>query len=168
MTTEQLKRWKDFALRMARIVYKNNRRPDCEWITEVVSDFFDGIDDGCIYEIIDWDSSPSYICDKVTCLLDGYCGNLWIYEDDDDKREARRERAFEQWDDQWGGPVRCCIRSGLDLASSPSAGVVGFNAGHIRKIYPEGVPNWIKAEWFDKDENKINFDEMKDETSLWL
>lgn len=49
----------------------------------------------------------------------------------------------EQWDQQWGGPVRCCIRAGLDCAAAPSAGVVGFSAGDVRRMYPEGVPDWV-------------------------
>ncbi len=54
-----------------------------------------------------------------------------------------RERFYEQWDEQWGGPVRCCVRAGLDCASAPSAGVVGFTAGDVRDMYPEGVPDWV-------------------------
>jgi hypothetical protein len=53
--------------------------------------------------------------------------------------------AFEQWEDQWGNPIRCCVRAGLDVASSPSAGVVGFSAGDVRTMYPEGVPSWVFA-----------------------
>lgn len=41
-------------------------------------------------------------------------------------------------------PVHCCVRAGLDIASSPSAGVAGFTAGDIRRMYPEGVPDWVK------------------------
>jgi len=50
---------------------------------------------------------------------------------------------YEQWSEQWGGPVRCCIRAGLDMASAPSAGVIGFTAGDVRRMYPEGVPDWV-------------------------
>ncbi len=50
---------------------------------------------------------------------------------------------YEQWDEQWGGPVHCCIRAGLDMASAPSAGVLGFTAGDVRRMYPEGVPAWV-------------------------
>lgn len=49
----------------------------------------------------------------------------------------------EAWLDQWFGPVSCCLRAGIDFASEPSAGVLGFTAGDIRRMYPEGVPDWV-------------------------
>jgi hypothetical protein len=52
-------------------------------------------------------------------------------------------RYYEQWDKQWGSPVCCCIRAGMDLASAPSAGVIGFTAGDVRAMFPEGVPDWV-------------------------
>lgn len=51
--------------------------------------------------------------------------------------------AHEQWQEQWAAPVQCCIRAGLDMASEPSMGVIGFTAGDLRRMYPEGVPAWI-------------------------
>lgn len=48
-----------------------------------------------------------------------------------------------QWDEQWGGPVHCCVRAGLDFAAAPSQGVIGFTAGDVRRMYPEGVPDWV-------------------------
>jgi hypothetical protein len=50
-----------------------------------------------------------------------------------------------RWEDHWSGPVRCCVRAGMDCASSPSAGVMGFTAGDIRRMYPEGVPDWVSG-----------------------
>lgn len=46
------------------------------------------------------------------------------------------------WSERYFGPVGCCIRAGLDMACEPSAGVIGFSAGDIRRMYPEGVPEW--------------------------
>lgn len=97
------------------------------------------------------------------------------------------DRFREQWSEQWGGPVRCCIRAGLDVASAPSAGVCGFSAGDIRKMYPEGVPDWVK-EFFQPGEtvamhptniagiyvpevtgfDSRSFDELLDRELVWL
>ena len=83
------------------------------------------------------------------------------------------ERYYEQWEDQWGSPVTCCIRAGLDMAGSPSGGVIGFTAGDVRAMYPEGVPEWL----FPKEERLVyamtdvengTFAELPDEAALWL
>jgi hypothetical protein len=49
----------------------------------------------------------------------------------------------EAWLEQWFGPVHCCVRAGIDFASEPSAGVVGFTAGDVRRMWPDGVPDWV-------------------------
>lgn len=81
--------------------------------------------------------------------------------------------ASEQWDQQWGGPVHCCIRAGLDCASAPSAGVLGFTAGDLRRMYPEGVPDWISQpgqNWFYWPSNEENgtFADMADSAAVVL
>ena len=79
----------------------------------------------------------------------------------------------DQWDEQWGGPVRCCIRAGLDCASAPSAGVVGFNAGDVRRMYPEGVPDWVfppdeRLKFWLSDELDGTFAELSDSAGVVL
>lgn len=59
------------------------------------------------------------------------------------------EEWLTQWCDQWADPVKACLRAGLDIASAPSAGVCGFTAGHIRRMYPEGVPEWVAVFFSD-------------------
>ncbi len=52
----------------------------------------------------------------------------------------------EQWEkrqEQFCNPVTCCLRAGLDMAVSSSGGVLGYTAGDLRKMYPEGVPDWV-------------------------
>ena len=80
---------------------------------------------------------------------------------------------WEQWDEQFGGPIRCCIRAGLDCASAPSAGVVGFNAGDIRAMYPEGVPEWLfppgeRLHYWLSDEMNGTFEELADTAGVVL
>ncbi len=45
-------------------------------------------------------------------------------------------------------PVACCIRAGFDYAVKPSMRVLDFTAGDLRRMYPEGVPHWVKnGDW---------------------
>lgn len=95
------------------------------------------------------------VCDSVTEFLDDYQGYPPPckfcapsgYTHNGGQSECRCDDVeylfTEQWDQQFGGPVRCCLRAGLDFACSPSAGVLGFTAGDIRRMYPEGVPDWV-------------------------
>ena len=62
-------------------------------------------------------------------------------------------KAYEQFSDQWLGPIRCCIRAGVDMACGGMIGVLGFTAGDLRKMFPEGVPDWV----FPPDECTVNF-----------
>jgi hypothetical protein len=158
MTPEQYKHWKDFAFRMARTCYATNRRPSRDWIVDVLDDFFYELDDAdYVGSIISWDDSDgtnTCVSDHVTLLLDEYedladyrcpsCrSHCYLRDADNCQCEEIRAAAYTQWDDQWGGPVHCCIRAGLDMASAPSAGVIGFTAGQVRRMYPEGVPDWV-------------------------
>lgn len=186
MTEQQLERWRDFALRMARTAYRNARRPDAKWIEDVVQDFFDRLHEMAIPCIVSWDDSTPYpvgnpchdrdtqlswcgcdgyraahdnhsnpeceecqgdglhralvspdcVGDMMTDFLDEYCPGSSDCSDTD-------VLLFEQWDEQWGGPVRCCIRAGLDCACASSGGVLGFTVGDVRRMYPGGVPAWV-------------------------
>ena len=86
---------------------------------------------------------PRFVCGKCRCEC------RWSDKDNCPKCSKEcccddtDQLGYYQWSDQWGGPVRCCVRAGLDMASSPSTGVVGFTAGDIRRMYPEGVPSWV-------------------------
>lgn len=234
MTPEQYDRWKDFALRMARICFKGRRRPDTKWIVEVVTDFFAGFDADDIPCIFDWDSSEPYaegsrlyrktyrcpcwncskrdakvpcpydceggkifdlahpygVGDMTTEFLDEYrvgaprcksCNHhctRWSnppcrFCDLECRCDEVEDHFYDQWDEQWGGPVRCCIRAGLDCASAPSGGVVGFTAGDIRAMYPDGVPAWVfppdeHLHYWLSDEVNGTFAELPDAAGVVL
>lgn len=178
MTKQEYERWKDFALRMARTCWHCGTRPSKKWVVEKIKDFFwrnfekyDGTpDESSIVPVIDWDSSEcedrpglNYpVCDLLSMWSDEF--NPWSSAEDG----TREEKAYYRFDEQWVDPVRCCVRAGLDLAAEPSGGVVGFTAGDIRKMYPEGVPEWIKEGWWGYDEEPVQWDDIPDEQSLWL
>ena len=120
------------------------------------------------------------VCDMVTEFLEnqmGYpprCRACDEYDDDAKCRCEEIELAYrEQWDDQWGGPVCCCIRAGLDFASAPSGGVTGFTAGDVRRMYPEGIPDWVfppneRLRYWMSDKINGTFIELPDEAQLVL
>jgi hypothetical protein len=110
------------------------RKPDCPYRCE----------DAAIFDY----AHAAYMCDWMTEWED------FIYDDWQryaTVKEARRIEAAREPDyehlraliDKWANPVGSCIRAGLDCASAPSAGVLGFTAGDIRRMYPEGVPEWV-------------------------
>ncbi len=104
-----------------------------------------------------------YICDIVSTLEVDHWNphaSSWSIEEldeledsgfdlDEQKRIKSRCLADHHWTETVGADIRCCLRAGLDCACEPSMGVMGFTAGDIRRMYPEGVPEWV----FPKDEN---------------
>ena len=163
LTATQYRRWKDFALRMAQVVCPKSKRPSADWVRDHVADFFGRMLEDSKDEpsrearmVCDWDSSDAYeepaflgctsyaplVCDLISEWSADI--NPFYYEADDS------DEAYEQYEEQWIGPIRCCVRAGLDIAASPSAGVVGFTAGDVRTMYPEGVPDWVQnGLWYE-------------------
>ncbi|MCL6653527.1 hypothetical protein A6R70_14640 [Agrobacterium rubi] len=135
MSPEQYERWKDFSTRMARCAFPNAtpaRRTKIE--DEVAHFFYVKFDDDpqSIEEVTDWDGSPSYVGDQVSSFLNPH----YHEKEFANGRVEPRGNKFEN-------QVSCCIRAGLDLASSPSGGVLGFTVGDLRAMYPEGLPDWV-------------------------
>jgi len=126
--------------------------PDC--VTEMVSHFLD-----------EW-RGDAPCCD--VCARDTY-----TYEDAECRCEEVEHHYYHQWNDQWGGPICCCVRAGLDMACSPSAGVIGFTAGDVRRMYPEGVPEWVfppdeRLMYWPSGEPDGLFVDLPDEAALCL
>lgn len=173
-------RWKDFAIRMARTCYAKRQNPSLEEIESDIESFFDHYASEEWADLyVDWDHSknfpgrsngPGYVCDMVSALVDSVWSHpfdhatkrqqrlLDYYWDRDmiDEYDEIREAIVERWE----SPISCCIRAGIDFAYSQSAGVLGFTAGDLRKMYPEGVPDWIK------DEYEVDFDEIPSDAAL--
>lgn len=87
-------------------------------------------EDGQIYDY----PKATYPCDD--CSEKAQQWNPYYWHD-------LSEREYERRDEQFVSPITCCIRAGLDMAVSPSMGVLGFTAGDIRRMYHEGVPDWV-------------------------
>ena len=181
MNRVQYRRWKDFATRMAERGWQAREAMKKEHqgsVIPIVADFFDRMEryfSGDIIRIETWDETRDdwtnkdqygrarmgvFVCDIVNEITDNY--NPFYYD-------GEEEKAYEHWDEFWGGRVRCCIRAGLDLASEPSMGVVGFRKEDIERMYPDGVPNWVSGDWKKKNAvwHPINWEDIPDDGSLW-
>jgi hypothetical protein len=166
MTPEQYERWKDFALRMARHAFPDATPARRAKIEEEINQFFwSSYDDEPkrIAEIIDWDNCPPYEWHGRTyynpCVGDEVSSFL---SDHYHERLGRRGR-YEPRGNKFESQVSCCIRAGLDCASSPSAGVLGFTVGDLRRMYPEKIPDWVV-----KDFQPPITPEVPDNAGVWL
>ena len=132
MTPEQYERWKDFALRMAGNAFPTATEARRRKIAESVEGFFWSYDGTDVSSLVDWDSSPAYIGDEVSRYLNNH------YHE-----REQRNGMIEPRGNRFESQVSCCIRAGLDMASAPSAGVLGFHVDDLRRMYPQGIPAWV-------------------------
>lgn len=151
MTPEQYERWRDFSLRMARNAFPEATEGRRRKIAESIEGFFSWYDGQDVSDICDWDSGPSYIGDAVNSHLDRHYHERWTK----DGLEPRRNKFENQ--------VSCCIRAGIDCASAPSGGVIGFTVGDLRRMYPEGLPDWV-IEGYDPPITALT----PDNAGVWL
>ena len=88
-------------------------------IQECVQDFLN-IAGEYAHEIDSWDGELGKFCvnDEMMDFLDS-AGLL--------PRDIGRTNRFAT-------QIQCCIRAGLDVAANPSAGVMGFNVGTLRRM----------------------------------
>ena len=134
MSPLQYRRWYDFARRMALKAYPNATPARRAKIAKEVR-YVIWCMEADAPEITDWDSAPAYPCDRVSELLDAKHYN----------ERVRANGICEPFGNRFLDQVPCCIRAGLDIASAPSAGVLGFTVGDLRRMYPFGIPGWITA-----------------------
>ena len=148
MTPEQFIRWKSFATRMAKHGWPDATEARKVQIAMAVKDFIDryrtdfgGIDN--------WDGGGPgsiYLCDDLSS---------WLW-DHYHSREDGEQTRFEM-------QVSCCVRAGFDQAVYPSAGVVGFTVGTLRRMYDGEIPEWVT----DGFEPPITKD-TPDDAGVWL
>ena len=175
--------WLDFALRMVDVHHELNEDERAELRFAV-----DGFICGIISDYVNprqWDASMVYRgavdergYDCIGDLIRTFASELWhdpydVHPDEmpdteltyytfDELRTLREEHAAF---DRLADPFRACVRAGLDMACEPSGGVVGYTVGHLRSMYPEGVPSWL-LDAFEVD--RAAFDGAKSEQGVWL
>lgn len=173
MTLKEFRRMKIFALRMTRIAIGGGRWQKV--VREHVSEILYRMDSesfSCHWShTVDWDNKTRLPDDDGTCgfawndgrslLCDFMSNYCWDNELEIEKEDRRGN--FRQIDTKVGIALRCCIRAAVDTASKPSAGVVGFTIGDLKKMWaPKRIPKWV-CEAYGKDLNRV-----KSEKGIWL
>lgn len=90
---------------------------------------------------------------------EGCCVRDQVYDFFDEYLEWNKKE--QEYGGKFFNQITCCLRAGFDLAVSPSAGVIGFTAGDLRRMWKGKVPGWVKKEF-------ENFDGLPDEELLLL
>ena len=180
---------------------RSKYQPSSAWIEAAVAEFIGEIDKDDICTIRSWDDSDPYPeghtyhgedryghKHRGPCIADMMSTFAWDGFSDIPlpKRVAKKlddlswgclgeeaDAIREKWGGRWYDQVRCCVRAGLDFACDPSGGVLGFTAGDLRKMYPEGVPDWVSGgderwKYAMSDEVNGRFADMADAQELWL
>ena len=131
MTPEQFERWSDFAKRMAVHGWPDATEARKQKILDAVDCFLWQMED-LAADIESWDCGKNrvYVCDEMDRF---YCENWHAHQDGEHTK-------FET-------QIHCCVRAGLDVAVMPSAGVLGFDVGMLRRMWDGDLPAWV-AEWF--------------------
>lgn len=149
MKKYELRRWKDFALRMARNGYPAITEERKNHLKRDILEMFDTLESNKEWRgITDWDGDSDSV----------YFGDFFaeFFE-----RHTHWNRNEEPRDTKFISMLHCCVRAGLDMASKQSGGVIGFNKADILRMYPSGVPHWVMD--FD-----VPWDEIPDDDGLWL
>lgn len=136
MTGEQFARFKDFALRMAMQGWPHATPARKQRLHGEIADLIDSWELDAD-EIDGWDNKAC-VCDWVS---------EWAAHTHDHYRVDRKGREHERGN-KFYTQVCCCIRAALDLTTeSPSAGVLGFDVGDLRRMYDGTIPDWIAGRY---------------------
>lgn len=153
MTQKQYERWKEFALAMARDGFERMTPERKKRLTDEVESWFWWREfQKDWHKMESWDQGENgyYVCDLINDF----------YE------EHQHEKPYRNGDVEVYGrfydQINCCLRAGLDVAVKPSAGVVGFTVGDLRRMYGGRVPLWISRQY------KGGLAKAKDTEAVWL
>lgn len=145
MTLKQFRRMKVFALRMAPVAIKGGRwrKTARAHIAEILARLNDPHYSCHFPHTINWeDNTPlpnddgSLLCDFVS----EYCWDNRLY------REHPSASRCDILESKVAIAVTCCIRAACDVATEPSAGVVGFTIGDLKQMWaPKPIPAWVSA-----------------------
>lgn len=136
MNRQQLVRWNRTALGLATH-HSTMTDPRRKRLCFAVADCIDWIVARHeLADIKDWDGGQgsAYVCDDMSDYM-------W-----DHRYETARHGEMHYG--RFGTLVGMCVRAGFDLAVVPSAGVLGFCVGDLRKVFPLGIPAWVNG-YFD-------------------
>ncbi|GAH59039.1 unnamed protein product, partial [marine sediment metagenome] len=150
-------RFKDFALRMAKSCFYKR---ECKGKKELISEVEGYLNYLKNYQVLGWDAELIGVRDNGEKVKDAPLCN-----DFDDYFDSYRGHTGDFNLNKLGSNIACCIRAGIDVANPDNwgGGVIGFTVGDLRKMYPEGIPDWIKANYKNWKE-----DDLSDDESIWL
>ncbi len=156
MDKQNYERWKEFAIKMADRGLGLRLSKSRDFVRECVVEFFEHLEsdyigleypyDGWLDRVMGWcntDYHPTHrdlyghresgglICDIANEFVDGFNTGGGYDEDSE----------YQRWDELWGSRIQCCLRAGMDVVCDDS-GVIGFSAGDLKRMYPDGVPGW--------------------------
>lgn len=190
MTQQQFRNWYTFALRMAWRGFKGIPKKSKRKIADMVKDFFRTLSSNykeeTISRIVDWDHTNScqkckaalekkdyyscnichctpLVCDQVSNMEEYW--NPYYWQDTSSESE---HTPYAKWRARWTDRVTCCLRAGLDLASSPSAGVLGFDVCDLRRMYKGNIPNWIDKDFENPEGEKVDLNQGEFKIGIWL
>ena len=180
MTRDQSENWRQFAQRMAFAIYRDRTTTRRDRLVKEVGHLIDVFLSnypakdrgwGCLADVDRWDGSlmrPGEPYDqyrkRAAYPCDSFDGYVW------DRGYIRETRGGEERG-EFGSAIMCCIRAGFDVAIEPSAGVLGFDMGDIRAMFPEGFPPYVAAylAGFTDDEGApVDVAAMADDVRVWL
>lgn len=153
MTQEQFERWRQFTLGMSLRGFASMTDARRNRLHEEIETWFSAIDDDYAH-IISWDHSEPftdertyayYVCDYVSEFFDRF--------QQDEDYACDHQKFYDQ--------IECCLRAGLDVAATPSAGVLGFSVGDVTRIFEGNVPDWFSSQF-------KGWDETNKEAGVWL
>lgn len=124
MTSKQYKRWMKLSLALARGAYPNMTEQRRTKLLEAIQECIEYVY-SCGGGLNDWDDGVGSIVDEFTCD----CGYM------------HKHRG------KFGSAMVACVRAGFDVAVWPSAGVLCFTVGDLRRGFDGDLPDWI-ANWF--------------------
>lgn len=162
MTPIEYDNWRQFSARMAfeltRWRTPARRKRVMDTVDRLITVHVGNYD---LAEVISWDDG-TYPCDAFDTLMHDWGLSHW-----DDRRCEERHTDFNTM-------VMCCVRAGFDIAVCQSAGVAGFTVGNIRRMFPEGLPAYVRAwagdlrEGWGDDARPVEFDRLPAATQVWL
>lgn len=143
-------RWRDFTLRMAQHAWPEMSEARRARLVLELTSFLDQKNpaENPWTEAVDsWDQGPGFpLCDSFTEAFDCY---------------YVPERA--KWKNTFYNQLGACVRAGIDAAARPTAGVVGFDVGLLRRMYDGTIPTWIA----DNFQPPLTAD-VPDDAPVWL
>jgi hypothetical protein len=192
MSEDKFNRWHNFSFRMAKTCYRQRKSPSFTWILATLEQCFEMVKEDGVDCFVSWDNTIPYpknhncygfrdgVPNKPQCLGDWFqeCIEYEVWVKPYDFATAKEAKQLDKHNDKADfdkydqvkeeivsrvcEPVHCCLRSGLDLVGEQSGGVLGFTVGDLKRMYPEGIPEWITSKFTE------NLNQAEDKQGVWL